>query len=196
MKKGIFSSLILASSLFFNSVASASYTDELAQLYPNAVKFNAGYVLLNYFNYVLLVDVKAVLPQEGELPKDTEERALKENTCSKNFDKSLAFGEIETSLLKKFSLSELQALEQFLQTPTGQKYLLEITQTNEAIKKFEIIGIQDQNRIPQTYSQAEKKQISAFMKQHKSIFQKLKAVIHSKATTNLYLNYRQTCLVF
>lgn len=194
MKKLLIAGLLA----LFSIGANATITDELVKQYPRVAQYNATLIEVTYYDFAMSEIASFALRQNDKRMKPpitlqtTHEPKLDEN-CLVNFDKSLAYQELQNELLAKLNSNELARFEQFLQTPTGHKWYLELHKLNDANKTDTFYDVYDMNHPKNPYTKAEEQQIAAFAQQHKEIFYKIKIVIGSEQAKILYKDYLTSC---
>lgn len=201
MKKRFLLLGALAVCLNLNAQTTANTTkSDFATLYPTVARLNKDAIIANYFlNDIAVTSAMNSLLKQGEISndKDIQQQIIqqiitwqKEVDCLENFGNTTQSKQLQNQLLKKIPANELQMMEQFLQTPQGQKMysLLE-----DLIKSAKTGDFDKVEKFEETISKADKKAIEHFNQHHPAMIDSMDKVISSKQATEMIEKYRQSC---
>lgn len=195
MKKIMFTSLLAIISIGVN----ATNTDKLSAQYPHVVSFTNATITSSFYDDMMYKLAIEAIHQDSERVNATQNDTLQSDkdidmACLADFEKTASYQQLQTQILTNLSSQDLKAFEQFLQTPTGQKWYLNLEKFTNAIKTDTFYDVYDMNDKRNPYSDLEQQQITEFTTRHGALFDAISKILHATQTKSLYQNYQKSCM--
>lgn len=199
MKRFAISYLLISLSIGAN----ATNTTDFTTLYPNVARFyNAVITTKAFLNHIAgnsgIISannqmIKALNDGKGiEFIKVENLGLQNESNCLANFANSFENEKLQTEILAEIPASELQAMETFNQTSSGQKMSLAFEQMIETTKVGDMESL---DKIKGIITKEDEQKIKAFAKQHEALLTDIDKIIDSKQANTLYRKYQQSCKI-